>query len=305
MFINDINLNHLRIFEAVYRTRNMTNASRELHLTQSGVSQHIKSLEESLGFRLFDRLKKKILPTPEAEILYRKCSEGFVAIEQAITSLKGGKISLAGNVAIGMPPEFGTNIVLPKLAEYGKEHPEMNFQAIYGFASEMNSLLLEGEVDFAFVDAVDLDPQIATEEVSHETLYLCASKAYLKAKHWRSEEREQFEKLDYVTYSKGEAILEMWFGSQFHWKRPRLNIRASVRDVQGVARLIVADFGVGILPGHLAKRLENQGHELHRFKGSGRGLQNAISLAYLKGRTLSPPARALFEQFKKTFEQNA
>jgi DNA-binding transcriptional LysR family regulator len=43
MIIDHINLNHLRIFQSVYKTQSMTTAAGELHLTQSGVSQHIKA----------------------------------------------------------------------------------------------------------------------------------------------------------------------------------------------------------------------------------------------------------------------
>ena len=46
MIINNLNLNHLLVFECVFRNGSMTAASKELHLTQSGVSQHMKSLED-------------------------------------------------------------------------------------------------------------------------------------------------------------------------------------------------------------------------------------------------------------------
>ena len=45
------NLNLLRIFESVYRLGSMTKASKELFMTQSGVSQNIKNLEELLEIK--------------------------------------------------------------------------------------------------------------------------------------------------------------------------------------------------------------------------------------------------------------
>ena len=66
MLTSSLNLNILRVFETVYSTRSMTKAAQVLFLTQSGVSQHIKSLEESLEFALFDRLQKKLVPTEKA-----------------------------------------------------------------------------------------------------------------------------------------------------------------------------------------------------------------------------------------------
>ncbi len=75
MIIDHINLNYLRVFECVFRTGSMTTAAQELHLTQSGVSQHIRSLEDVLGIRLFDRIKKKLIPTTTADILFKRFIE--------------------------------------------------------------------------------------------------------------------------------------------------------------------------------------------------------------------------------------
>ena len=70
-----LNLNYLRIFLTVYRTKSMTQAAKQLHLTHSGVSQQIKALEEALDITLFDRINRRIIPTSEAEILYSECSK--------------------------------------------------------------------------------------------------------------------------------------------------------------------------------------------------------------------------------------
>ena len=77
MLIDQINLNQLRVFESVYRSKSMTHAARELHLTQSGVSQHIKALEDVLELKLFDRIKQKLVPTPSAKELYASTAKSF------------------------------------------------------------------------------------------------------------------------------------------------------------------------------------------------------------------------------------
>lgn len=53
---SDMDLHHLRVFAAVFKKRSFSKASEELLLSQPTVSDHIKSLEEYLGCRLFDRL---------------------------------------------------------------------------------------------------------------------------------------------------------------------------------------------------------------------------------------------------------
>ena len=53
-----INLNQLRIFQAVTETHSFTRAAEVVHLTQPGISKHIKQMEEYYGAPLFDRLGK-------------------------------------------------------------------------------------------------------------------------------------------------------------------------------------------------------------------------------------------------------
>ena len=115
MISNQLNLNQLRVFASVYRARSMTQAASELHLTQSGVSQHIKSLEDMLGVRLFDRIKQRLVPTQPAGLLYKGCTDALGGLEHALAEIKGGTDRLSGPVNIGMPIEFGNNLILPRL----------------------------------------------------------------------------------------------------------------------------------------------------------------------------------------------
>jgi DNA-binding transcriptional LysR family regulator len=297
MIIDTLNLNHLRIFECVFRTRSMTAASKELHLTQSGVSQHIKSLEDVLQVKLFDRIKQKLVPTPAAATLFRKAADSLYGIEQTLSELKGGEQQLSGEVSIGMPIEFGNGIVLPLLAKFAKQHPRVRFALRYGFPTEMNAMILGGDLDFAFVDAFELDPRITTERVFDETLVLCCHPDLVKKKG-AIKGKQGFESLEYVDYQPGEPVLRTWFNHHLGSRNLKLNVRATVMDVQGVLRLIESGLCAGILPGYLVARIEAQGHfELYKFKGSGSPLKNVISVAYLPERTISPAATAALKWF--------
>lgn len=294
MIIDNLNLNQLRVFECVYRTRSMTSAAKELHLTQSGVSQHVKALEEMLGITLFDRIKQRLVPTAAAADLFRKTADSLNAIEETLVELKGGERQFKGTIGIGMPIEFGNNIIMPLLSEFCGKHPRVRFAIRLGFPTEMNVGILNGDLDFAFVDEFSLDPRITTEGIYDETLYLCALHSYAKAKGTvvRKWDRKAFETLEYVDYQPGDPVLRTWFHHHLGTRDLSLNVRATVMDVQGVARLIMAGRVAGVLPGHLTQYLESQGARLHKFKGCGKPLHNSVSLAYLPERTLTPAAAA-------------
>ncbi len=288
MFIDNLNLNQVRIFECVYRTKSMTAAARELHLTQSGVSQHIRAFEDMLGAKLFDRINQRVVPTASASALYDNCQRSLQGLEEAFSELQAEKNQLAGRVYVGMPTEFGYNVVIPAVARFFEKYPGVRFHFRLGYGAEMNALLLRGEIDFAFVDEFAMDKKVKTAAAYDETLELVATPEYMKKSGTTGvQNRAYFEKLRYVDFSKDEQILRRWFKHHFDDDAWRLPVLSTIEDSQGVARLVLAGVGVGIFPGHLVRKLEKDGVKLHVFKGKGGHLKNTISIAQLRERSHS------------------
>ncbi len=303
MLLDQLNLNHVRIFETVYRTRSMTDAAAELHLTQSGVSQHMKALEDVLEVKLFDRINQRLVPTPMAHSFYEKSKMALADLEQALWSLKGGNTELKGRVGIGMPIEFGVNLVMPLLSEFSHKHPFVNFQLRMGFASEMNERLLTGDIDFAFVDDFKMDTRVETVPVFDEVLELCIQPALL-AKFGKVENSKKFfETLPYVDYQLGEPLTRMWMKHHLSAENISLSTKAIVMDVQAVARLVKTGMGASVLPKYLVDRLIQTGNEIFVFEGSKKPLKNSISMAFVHQRTQSGAVVELMKVMKDFFSK--
>lgn len=303
MIIDRLNLNHLRIFESVYRTKSMTLAADELHLTQSGVSQHIGTLEEALDLVLFDRIKHRLVPTNSAHQLYVQCAQGLNNIEQALCTITGTTKELSGRVVVGVPVEFGNNVVIGLLTEFSELHPKVTFQLKIEFAAKLNSMLLDGSVDFAFVDDLPMDDRILKQTVYHESLELCAPAGALKK--ISPQTKKDFESLSYIDYEEGEPILRRWFANAFGEGPISLNVRATVADARGVARFISSGFGLGVLPCHLRQELEKSSgvrFDLISLPAGAKPVANVISMASVIGRTHSRTVSSLMEWLRAKIE---
>jgi DNA-binding transcriptional LysR family regulator len=306
MLLDQINLNYLRIFESVYRTRSMTQAATELHLTQSGISQHIRSLEDSLEVKLFDRIKQKLIPTAAGKTLYDNISPQLKSLEQALTGVTAKDHTLRGEVTIGLPVVFGLNLIIPWLKEFGEQHPDLDFNLKFELGHVLNNMLLSGEVDFAFVDDFNMDSQIKTEKVYDEILKLYCSEDYYKTKKKEVgslKGKSFYEAFDYISYEKGEPILRHWLKQHVRAGQMQLNVRAYVSDALGVARFITSGMGVGVLPGHHGEKLLEQGYKLYEFDAKGKESHNKISLATVKNRTHSTPVQKTLEFLISKFDE--
>jgi DNA-binding transcriptional LysR family regulator len=287
-----MNLNTFRIFLTVYERRSMTQAATQLHLTQSGISQHIRGLEEELGIALFERVGKKLFPTAKASELYNRGKKSVIEIEAALSEIQRKEESPRGLVRLGLPVEFGNNVVIPELSKLGAKNPEVDFEIALDFATTLSGMVLRGELDFALIDRFDVDPSLKVETVASETLVLCGLKSYVKKFGPVKYTTGYFSQLHYVDYKAGEPIVRSWFRHHLHRHNIDIRVRAHIFDVQGIAKFIRSGVGVGILPDYVVSKLENEGTDLHIFEGKRAPLKNDMCLIYLplKDRALAQKA---------------
>lgn len=120
--ISNLPLNSLRAFEATARTESLTAAADELHVTQGAVSRQIKSLEEHLGFSLFDRSRKRLELTPKGAALAVGLSDGFGLLLQAVRSTE----EKSDELRIKVPPTVAVRWLIPRLHQFQSAHPSID-----------------------------------------------------------------------------------------------------------------------------------------------------------------------------------
>lgn len=300
LLVSQINLNALRIFFTVYQHASMTEAAKEYHLTQSGVSQHIHALEECIGKRLFTRFARKIVPTPTAHDLYGFCFRHFSDLEKGLNLALQAERAISGRVRIGMPIEFGNNILIPILSEIGIKYPQISFEVTLDYASILQEKIIKNELDFAFLDEAPKDPKLNYEAVSREKVFLCASNSYIKMHPEIAFNKRYFESLDYVEYKGEEPIIRRWMSHHLKRKNLNLNVRVHIMDVQGVAKFIASGLGVGALPDHVVKKMIENGNKIHIFEGRTKPMENEIRLARLKKHPLSSSSEVTLNEIMKS-----
>lgn len=97
-----LNFEWLRTFKSVYETQSFTVAARNLFISQPGVSLHISSLEAYVGYTLFDRVGKKLVPTEKAQILYNFTVEPLLKLETAEQAFHKTTKTERPTISIGM-----------------------------------------------------------------------------------------------------------------------------------------------------------------------------------------------------------
>ena len=151
-------LTQLQYFRAAAQTQNITAAAEQLHIAQPTLSKVIKRLEEDLGVRLFDRKASRLTLNPlgEAYLVYVEMAldalaRGRQCLEQMQTGRENG-IRLASTFG-GIPNMLVEQFVF--------QHPGLNITEVSIEPEEIESLLMNGHIDFALtlspLDNIELE----------------------------------------------------------------------------------------------------------------------------------------------------
>lgn len=112
-------LHALRVFEAVARLSNFTNAAHELHLTQSAVSHQIRNLEEFFGAPLIVRDKRRLSLTPEGAELYIATQEALNVVADTTMRIMARR----NQVRIKALPSISVRLLMPRLGDFYRRYP--------------------------------------------------------------------------------------------------------------------------------------------------------------------------------------
>jgi DNA-binding transcriptional LysR family regulator len=169
-----IDLNQIRIFHAVCKARSFTRAAEAVHLTQPGVSKHIKQVEESFGVAMFDRLGKKVALTQAGEMLY-EASEAIMQsaanAEQRIADLRGVR---GGRLALGASFPIGIYALPRMLAAFRREHPAVELTLDISLSEKIAARVLANKLDLGLVSHDVSDARLAAREFMSDELVAIA-----------------------------------------------------------------------------------------------------------------------------------
>lgn len=142
-------LRELRLFRSVYETSSFTAAGIREHLTQSGVSQQIRKLEQTLGVTLFERRPGRVTPTPEGELYYGWCVEILCMCRKARASVRKSVEGKPQTLAIGTIPVLSAGPVGTAVRKLLENAPGLEIRVVEGFTEDLAARVRARELDIA------------------------------------------------------------------------------------------------------------------------------------------------------------
>lgn len=243
-------LREMRMFVAVYEKRSFTAAAAREFATQSGVSQHVKQIEEALGVQLFDRLKKNVVPTAEGDLFYQHCREVLAANARALQAVDSFESGLSGEVRLGLTPTLATCQLAPAYLRLTTRNPNASIAVIDAPSNMLIDMVRARELDFAIIPSISQPPSDLS------TAIFAAAPAFLVSSvtnpngfgHGEPVDMDKLSNLKLLAPDSREHA--QWIGSQLD-VQPGRGPRYQLDAVLATLDLIRQSEWMAILPGLL------------------------------------------------------
>ena len=162
-----VRLRHIEVFQAVYSSGSVTRAAEILNVSQPSVSKVLAHAEQQLGYALFDRVRGKLIPTPEADQLYSHVLTVNDSVDRLRHVAENLRAAEAGKIRIAATPAFGIDLLPKAIASYREMHSDTVFVVETLHLDEMASALLESRLEVGLAFDPDEIPGISSELLDH------------------------------------------------------------------------------------------------------------------------------------------
>jgi LysR family hydrogen peroxide-inducible transcriptional activator len=284
-------MQQLRYVVAVARTGNFSRAAEQCHVSQPSLSQQVLKLEEELGERLFDRMKRVAKPTPHGEVFLRRAVHILHEVDAAKREAADARDLLRGTVIVGVLPTIAPYLLPDVMAQFTEKFPGVEIVVQEDTTAQMLKLAHGYEIDFALASRPINNALLEIKDLGTEELLLALPPGHpLTRKRTVAPTDLAGERL--IVMKEGHCLGDQVLGfCNRRDVRPKISFRSS--QLETIQALVAAGLGISLIPAMAARSQHEDLPEYRSFRAPRP--ERKIVAVWPKQR---PPSRAAGEFLK-------
>ena len=290
-------MQQLRYVVAVARTANFSRAAEQCHVSQPSLSQQILKLEDELGERLFERMKRVVKLTPQGEAFLRRAIQILHEVDAARREVAEAKDLLRGTLTIGVLPTIAPYLLPETMAEFTEKYPGVEIVVQEDTTSRLLKHTLAYEIDFALVSQPINDERLSVRHLFAEELLLALPPTHPLTKRNDISVRDiACEKLIVMKegHCLGDQVLNF---CESRGRQPQISFRSA--QLETIQALVYAGLGLSLIPA-MAARNGRKGMPAYRSLQSPKP-QRKIVVVWPKQRAPSRGANEFLRMIEARF----
>ncbi|OAB41759.1 LysR family transcriptional regulator [Paenibacillus glacialis] len=258
----------LKVFVTVAEQRNFSRAAEMLNLSQPGVSQHIRNLENEFGVQLMHRSSKQVKMTDAGQILYKQAKQMLSLYESAKEDIHLLRHEVTGSLKIGASFTIGEYILPCLLAQFVNQYPQVDIQVTIANTEEIAQAVHSNELDVGLVEGHVEYSEIQVQPPFMEDEMLLVSSVVHPLHTLRTVEPHMLQDQVWVFRESGSGTRA--YSDQFIQDTAlRVNRSFVFNSSQGVKEAVIAGLGIAMLSRWVIHKELELG-ELHHIQVKGK-----------------------------------
>jgi len=295
-----MHLHQLKYFVSIVETGSVTKAAEQCFISQPSISQQLQKLEDSIGKKLFSRLKGKLKLTNAGDILYGQALKILNDVEEAKHRVSDLDNSSGGSVSIGILPTLAPFMLPSTLMVLSEKFPKAMVTVREEVSETIVKAAVGGELDI-LIEALPFDESYLNVELLFSDEFFLAVHEDSPLAKLSTVPIDTLDDMPFILlediHCLARQVNQYCFNKNF---LPKVLFQAS--QLATVKQLIELQYGVSILPKICID--DNFDTKIRYIKLDGQTPSRQVVLATAKDRYISPAAEYFIttvrELYKKT-----
>jgi LysR family hydrogen peroxide-inducible transcriptional activator len=285
-------MHQLRYVVAVARARNFSRAAEQCHVSQPSLSQQIQKLEEELGERLFDRMKREAKLTAHGEAFLPRALRILEEVDLARREASDARSLLRGRVIVGVLPTIAPYLLPAVLGDFAKRFPSVEIVVQEETTAQLLKLMNACEIDFAVASRPIQDRRIEVKDLFTEELRLALPPRHSLTRK-RTVRLADLEKEPFIVMKEGHCLGDQVLNfCERRDLKPTISFRTA--QLETIQALVHAGVGISLVP-EMAARKKRAGLPEYRSLAAPKPERKIVAI-WPKQRPLSRAANELLNQ---------
>jgi len=240
----DLSTRQLKAFIALAELKSFTRAAEQCHLSQSAFSTLIRTLEDALGVRLFDRDTRKVELTPEGRSFRDGALRILADARAALVDLDEHAARRRGRVAIAALPSLAAGWLPPVLAAFRARHPGIELDVADALSEGCVERVRSGQSDFALAAIRAATPELATAPFCSDRFHLVCRKDHRLAS-LRQPRLKDLAGEPFIHLTRNSSVRQH---IEAAIRPAQLNRTMELEQLSTVAGMVRAGLGITVVP---------------------------------------------------------
>ena len=254
-----LDLYKLKIFDLVVQEASFSGTARILHMTQSGVSQHMRDLETYLGIALFERNRRGVTLTKAGKTLHKYSLELLHIAYETESAVRELTRDSTDEIIMGVTPGISNYLMPNWIQSFHEKHPNLRIVLQTSITSKVLNDIIAEQTEIGFVEG-----EIQTEHTRVHAISLGEIEQFVvvgRDHHWWEYPTIRLEALNAMPFISRQSTSQThrWLDALFQAHNIQPQIIAEFDNLESIKRSLLSGVSFSIMPQYTIQYEQDMG----------------------------------------------